>query len=77
MDDIVERASLKDCECCGQPHRFEWSDAYVQSLKADNAALRMHLEIALDTLRSEGCCDKHCTSCSSARALLERKKPCD
>ena len=45
----------------------------IAALEAENARLREHLDIALETLANEGVCGDDCLTCKEARALLYHK----
>ena len=44
--------------------------ADCNALSAENERLRMHLDVALETLAEEGVCGDECNTCKEARAAL-------
>lgn len=45
----------------------------IKELEAENERLRLHLDIALETLAEEGVCGDECNTCKEARAALGDK----
>ena len=46
----------------------------IEALSAENERLRLHLDIALETLAEEGVCGNECNTCKEARAALGETK---
>ena len=46
----------------------------IEALSAENERLRMHLDVALETLAEEGVCGDECNTCKEARAALGETK---
>lgn len=42
----------------------------IEALSAENELLRLHLDVALETLAEEGVCGDECITCKEARAAL-------
>ena len=46
----------------------------IEAQAAEIEKLRMHLDVALETLAEEGVCGDECNSCKEARAALGETK---
>ena len=46
----------------------------IEALEAENERLRLHLDVALETLAEEGVCGDECNTCNEARAALGEKQ---
>ena len=76
--DLVERLRERTCVVFNSPgvhpdtECLEAADR-IEALKAENERLRLHLDIALETLAEEGVCGDECSTCKEARAALGDK----
>ena len=57
-----------------QMHPWEEAKARIEAQAAEIERLRMHLDVALETLAEEGVCGDECNSCKEARAALGETK---
>jgi len=88
MTDDIKPLGIQHAKITGQVMRDHWGPI-VDRIAADSLSqhcpnceaqaaeiekLRMHLDIALETLAEEGVCGDECNSCKEARAALGETK---
>ena len=85
---MTDKTKFKHAHLTGQTMRDHWGPI-VDRIAADSLSqhcpnceaqaaeierLRMHLDVALETLAEEGVCGDECNSCKEARAALGEPK---
>ena len=85
---MTDKTKFKHAHLTGQTMRDHWGPI-VDRIAADSLSqhcpnceaqaaeierLRMHLDVALETLAEEGVCGDECNSCKEARAALGETK---
>lgn len=74
---LIKRTTKTEAEFTHEFHiaadQIEADGKRIEALSAENERLRMHLDVALETLAEEGVCGDECNTCKEARAALGKK----